>query len=188
MYRNFVKRGIDVVVSAICLILLLPVLLIIAIGVKLSSPGPAIFRQLRIGQNGKTFNFLKFRSLPADTKNLASDQLGVVQISAFGRFIRRTSVDELPQLLNIFRGDMSLVGPRPCLPSQDQLVHLRTQSGAIACRPGLTGLAQVSSYTGMSASAKASYDALYADQIGFVTDALIVIRTISYLFKSPPVY
>ena len=188
MYRRFLKRGIDIAVSLICLVVCSPFLLVIAIGVRLASPGPAIFCQSRVGRHGKIFKFLKFRSLPVDTKDLASDQLGAVDIPAFGRLIRRTSLDELPQLVNILKGDMSLVGPRPCLSSQKQLVELRKESGASSCRPGLTGLAQVNSYSGMTASAKASYDAAYASRITFAADMLIIFRTVSYLFKSPPVY
>jgi O-antigen biosynthesis protein WbqP len=104
-----------------------------------------------------------------------------------GKVIRRTSVDELPQLLNIFRGDMSVVGPRPPLPSQTALLETRAALGAMWCKPGLTGWAQVNGRDGMSEPEKGRLDAQYAEQVSFVTDLRIIRRTFSYLLKRPPV-
>ena len=102
--------------------------------------------------------------------------------------IRRTNLDELPQLFNILKGDMSIVGPRPPIPSQQELTELRKANGAIACRPGLTGLAQVSSFDGMTVPQKAAFDGEYAKRISFVGDITIILRTFVYLLKPPPVY
>jgi O-antigen biosynthesis protein WbqP len=126
--------------------------------------------------------------MPADTGDVPSDKLGELEISSFGKFIRRTNLDELPQLFNILKGDMSLVGPRPSLPSQHELFALRRRNGALVCRPGLTGLAQVNSFDGMSVEQKACFDGRYAERITLLGDISIVLRTFSYLRKPPPVY
>lgn len=188
MYRTFGKRAVDLAVSGTALLVLLPLLLVLGIGVRLSSPGPAIFRQQRVGRGGSTFKFYKFRSMPANTGDVASHQLGAVAIRPFGKFLRRSNLDELPQLWNIVKGDMSLIGPRPPIPSQTDLVDLRRQNGALACRPGLTGLAQVNSYDGMSLEAKAAYDGDYAANVSFIGDCAIVFRTFGYLMRPPPTY
>lgn len=188
IYVGFSKRLIDVAASAAVILLLSPLLLGLAVGARVSSPGPAIFRQTRVGRNGRPFVLLKFRSMPASTGDVASDRLGTVVIKPFGRLIRRTNLDELPQLFNILRGDMSLIGPRPPLPSQVELIDLRRANGAIACRPGLTGLAQVNSFDGMSVAEKAAFDGLYAAHVTFVRDVAIVWRTFGYLFRPPPTY
>lgn len=188
MYERFGKRLFDVAVSAAALVLAAPIMALLALGVKLSSPGPVIFRQARIGRNGASFDFYKFRSMPANTANVSSDQLGEVQVRPFGRFLRRTNLDELPQLVNVLQGHMSLIGPRPPIPSQKDLIELRRSNGALACRPGLTGLAQVCSYDGMSVAKKAAYDGEYAASIGFWRDLALVARTFGYLAKPPPTY
>ncbi len=188
MYARVGKRCLDVLVALLALLCLAPLMLLIAALIRVMDPGPILFRQQRVGRDGVSFRFYKFRSMPVDTGNLPSDQLGKVQIGPVGRFIRRTNLDELPQLFNIVRGDMSLVGPRPPIPSQTELVELRRQNGALRCRPGLTGLAQVSSYTGMSVAEKAAFDGRYAQRIRFLSDAWIVLRTFVYVLKPPPVY
>lgn len=188
MYRKLGKRAVDVAVSGAALLLLLPVMLVLGLGARLSSPGPAIFRQQRIGRGGAAFTFYKFRSMPANTGDVASHELGAVAIRPFGKFLRRSNLDELPQLWNIFRGDMSLIGPRPPIPSQTDLIELRRQNGALACRPGLTGLAQVNSYDGMSLNAKAGFDGDYAANVSFIGDCAIVLRTFGYLMRPPPTY
>ena len=188
MYARFGKRLLDIVAATFSLIILAPVMALLALGVRLSSPGPVIFRQSRIGRGGESFEFYKFRSMPADTASVSSDQLGTVQISAFGRFLRRSNLDELPQLVNVLKGDMSLIGPRPPIASQTELIELRRANGALDCRPGLTGLAQVRSYDGMSVEKKAAYDGEYAATIGFLRDLSVVVRTFGYLAKPPPTY
>jgi O-antigen biosynthesis protein WbqP len=188
MYRGGLKRVIDVVAASAALLLLSPLMLILALAIRIWDPGPVIFRQRRVGAGGRLFDFYKFRSMPVNTGDIASDKLGEVRLSWIGRFIRRTNLDELPQLWNVVKGDMSLVGPRPPIPSQEELVELRRRNGALACRPGLTGLAQVNSFDGMSVAQKASFDGRYARSVSAARDAGIVVRTFGYLLKPPPKY
>ena len=188
MYPELGKRLFDLVCASIAVVLLSPLLIIVAISIKLTDPGPILFSHNRIGRDGKPFRFYKFRSMPVGTPKVPSDSLGEVQISPFGRFMRRTNIDELPQLINILKGDMSVVGPRPPLPDQEELIARRRQNGALALRPGLTGLAQIRAYDGMSVSEKAAFDAEYARSIGLARDIAIILRTMFYLFKPPPVY
>ena len=126
--------------------------------------------------------------MPVVTPLISSDLLGNVSISFIGRFIRRTNLDELPQLFNILIGDMSFVGPRPSLPDQDQLIFLRTCSGVLSLRPGLTGLAQVDSFNGMSTKQKVDKDITYLQTLSFGTDLRILYLTFFYLLKPPPIY
>ncbi|MEP3144631.1 sugar transferase [Qipengyuania citrea] len=188
MYRQFGKRALDILGAAIALTILSPLLLALAIGVRLSSPGPSLFQQARVGRYGQTFRICKFRSMPADTRDAASDQLGEVHLRPFGKFLRRSNLDELPQLYNILRGDMSFIGPRPSLPSQTDLLELRKQNGALECRPGLTGLAQVNSFDGMSAKVKSRFDGQYATNISLWNDIVVAFKTLGYLAKPPPTY
>jgi O-antigen biosynthesis protein WbqP len=188
MYRAVFKRLLDVVASLLVAIALSPLLIIIALAIGIFDPGPVIFRQARVGREGQNFTFYKFRSLPVATGNVPSDALKALDLPWIGRFIRRTNIDELPQLFNILKGDMSIVGPRPPIPSQTELVAMRRANGALSCRPGLTGLAQVSAFDGMSPAEKAVFDGHYAAAISFTGDALIVMRTFGYLLSPPPKY
>jgi O-antigen biosynthesis protein WbqP len=188
LYRSGFKRLLDIVASSAALVVLSPLLAVIALAILLDDGRPVIFRQRRVGRGGVEFVLLKFRSMPTGTAEIPSGQLAAPRITRVGRFLRRTNLDELPQLVNILRGDMSVVGPRPPLPSQTELVDLRRRSGALECRPGLTGLAQVSSYDGMSAEEKASYDGDYVKSMSFLNDMRIVWQTVGYLRKTPPVY
>lgn len=188
MYIKYGKRLFDIIFSITTIFVLFPIFLIIAILIKLFDNGPVIFTQARVGRYGREFIFFKFRSMPVNTPNLPSSQLKNVSISLIGKLIRRTNLDELPQLFNIFFGDMSFVGPRPSLISQDDLIELRKLSGALDCRPGLTGLAQINSYDTMNVNVKASFDALYSRDITFFGDCKIIARTFVYLIKPPPIY
>ena len=187
-YDPLLKRLLDVVIAVSVMLLISPFLLLVALAIKASDRGPVIFVQARVGKDGRPFNFFKFRSMPVDTKDLPSTELGNPQLNFVGKFIRRTNIDELPQLFNIITGDMSLVGPRPPIPIQKDLLELRRSNGSLQCRPGLTGLAQVNSFDGMSIEEKASYDGEYAHNITFLGDLGIIIRTFGYLLKKPPVY
>lgn len=187
-YVDWGKRLLDIVVALFAFTVLAPLLLIIAIIIKIYDPGPVIFRQPRVGRDGKTFVFYKFRSMPVGTRNLPSNQIGEVRLTWVGRFLRRSNIDELPQLFNVLRGDMSIVGPRPPIPTQTDLIEMRRANGALAMRPGLTGLAQVSAYSGMPTEEKANLDGCYSQDVSLPTDAKIIIRTIAYLTKPPPVY
>lgn len=188
MYAKLMKRALDIFIVVFACVFLSPFIILVAFLIKVFDPGPIIFKQKRIGKNAESFDFYKFRSMPVNTGDIPSDQLGKVQLTWIGKFIRRTNLDELPQLFNVLKGDMSIVGPRPPIASQLQLIELRQQNGAILCRPGLTGLAQVSSFDGMTVDQKAAYDGEYAQKITFFGDIKIILRTFIYLLKPPPVY
>lgn len=178
----------DIAGSLIALIVLAPLLLLIALLIRMTDPGPVMFRQERVGRDGKLFVFFKFRSMPVSTPNVQSSELSEVRLRPVGRLIRRTNLDELPQLYNVLRGDMSLIGPRPAIPAQANLIRLRSENGSLALRPGLTGWAQVNAFDGMSEEQKSDYDCVYARRIGFWLDMYIVLRTVVYLLKPPPKY
>ncbi|MCC6478930.1 sugar transferase [Sphingorhabdus sp.] len=188
MYAHVFKRVLDVILAAAGLALLAPLCLLVFLAIRIFDPGPAIFRQLRVGRGGCEFAFYKFRSMPVNTGDIPSDKLADVALSRVGKFIRRTNIDELPQLVNILKGDMSVVGPRPPIPAQTELVELRRRNGALNCRPGLTGLAQVNAFDGMSVEQKAAFDGQYAQSIGFLRDIAIIASTLLYLLKPPPKY
>jgi O-antigen biosynthesis protein WbqP len=188
MYRKFLKRFLDIGLSLGGLILLSPIMLGIALAIYLDDRGSIIFRQKRVGAGGRIFKVLKFRSMPENTGDIESAKAHELPITRVGRFIRRTNLDELPQLINILRGDMSIVGPRPPIPSQLGLCRLRTSNGSIDCLPGLTGLAQINGYDDMPDEEKARFDGEYASMLSFSVDVKIVLRTFGYLKKKPPVY
>lgn len=187
-YDPIGKRILDVLLAGSALILLSPLLVLVVLAIKASDQGPVIFVQTRIGKDGLPFKFFKFRSMPEKTSDIPSDQLGTMRLTTVGKIIRRTNVDELPQLFNILTGDMSVVGPRPPIPQQLELLQLRRNNGALAGRPGLTGLAQVNSFDGMSVAEKARYDGEYMRRVTFWSDMSIILQTLGYLLKKPPVY
>ena len=187
-YRDTLKPTLDIAISGLCILLLSPLMAVIIFLIKILDPGPTIFRQQRVGQNGKPFILMKFRSMPIHTGDVPSSEISQIQMTWIGRFIRRCNVDELPQLVNILKGDMSLVGPRPPLPCQEALISLRQANGALTLKPGLTGWAQVNAFDGMSEEKKAALDGIYARDISFIKDLEIIIRTISYLLSPPPKY
>src|SRR3989338_7668864 len=188
MYGRIFKRVFDILLSGIALALLAPFFLLIVLVIRLEDGCGALFIHERVGQNGRRFRLLKFRSMPINTDNKPSAVAHNLKITRTGRFIRRTNIDELPQLINILKGDMSVVGPRPALPVQERLLALRVHNGADNCRPGLTGLAQVHSYNGMPEDEKAEWDGHYAGGITFFGDVTIILKTFVYLLKQPPVY
>lgn len=180
MYCNCFKRIIDIVLSGACLLLGWPVLAIIAIAIKLDSPGPVLFRQQRVGKGKRLFPILKFRTMRTDTpKDMPTHLLQNPDafITRTGRFLRKTSLDELPQLINIFMGDMAVVGPRPALYNQDDLIAERDKYGANDVRPGLTGLAQVSGRDELPIPVKAKLDGAYVQRITFLGDMKLIFRT-----------
>ncbi len=188
MYLLFGKRLFDIVWAVFLILLLSPLFFIVSIAILFSDPGPVLFCQDRVGQNGTIFRFYKFRSMPVNTPSLPSDRLGDVRLTVIGRIIRRTSIDELPQLFNILIGDMSIVGPRPPLLEQVELVNLRRLNGSLSLKPGLTGLAQICSFNGMTFSQKAALDARYAKTISLLSDLVIIAKTFPYLLSTPPIY
>lgn len=180
MYQKYVKRGLDLLLSALALCLLSPLLLALAVWVRLDSKGPVFFCQKRVGKKKTFFNIYKFRTMYADTPADMPTHLlqnADAMITRSGHILRRFSLDELPQLLNIFLGQMSFVGPRPALWNQDDLVAERDKYGANALTPGLTGWAQVNGRDELSIAVKARYDGEYVRMIGLGTDIRILWRT-----------
>lgn len=181
-YR-FVKRGFDVAASACGLVLLSWLIVGTAIAVKVTSPGPIIFKQQRVGKNKKLFNIYKFRTMRIDTPNLPSHMINANDwLTPIGAVMRRLSLDELPQLWNIFRGDMSAVGPRPALWSQFDLVAERDKYGANYVRPGLTGWAQINGRDELTIESKAMRDGEYVANRGVAFDLKCFFGTFAKLF------
>ena len=173
MYERWIKRALDVVLSLCALAVLSPVMLIVALLIKLDSPGPVFFKQKRYGKNRSFFEIYKFRSMRTDTpRDVPTDALQGANsfITPLGNVLRKTSLDELPQLWNILRGDMSLIGPRPALWNQDDLMALRDEYGASMIRPGLSGWAQVNGRDAIELEQKARYDGEYASNVSFLFD------------------
>lgn len=188
MYTFFLKRLIDLFLSIFVIVILSPFLVIIALLIKIHDGGPIIFRQKRIGQYGEEFLFLKFRSMPVNTPNVASTETQKLKITPIGKIIRRTNLDEIPQMINVLKGDMSIIGPRPCLPNQESLINLRKANSAINLKPGLTGWAQVNAYDFMPEIEKAQFDGEYYQKLSLWMDVKIVFRTLNYFTKKPPLY
>lgn len=187
MYRPYAKRLLDIVVAGGSLLTFSPLMLLTALAILLDDGAPVIFRQKRVGRGGRLFDICKFRSLPVNTGDIPSAH-AAIRPTRVGKFIRRTNIDELPQLINILKGEMSIVGPRPALPTQKDLLTLRERHGATICKPGLTGLAQVNSYDGMTETEKAKWDGVYASHVALGHDLKIILKTFSYLTRRPPVY
>lgn len=187
MYQKYMKRGIDCILSLIGLIILSPILLIIAVIIKVTSPGPILFRQERVGKNNEHFRIMKFRTMRIDTPKDCPTHLlenPDQYITKIGHILRKTSLDELPQLWNIFIGDMAVIGPRPSLPNQYDLNELRDQNGASAVRPGLTGLAQISGRDELEISVKAALDGEYVKNITFFMDLKLFLGTFISVLRS----
>lgn len=187
MYRNGLKRILDIVLSGFAILVLSPLFAVIAIWIKLDSPGPVLFRQERIGIHKTRFDILKFRTMKEDAPSdvpthLLSDS--DQWITRAGRFLRKTSLDELPQLLQIFTGKMSIVGPRPALWNQYDLIAARDKNGAHDVRPGLTGWAQVNGRDALSVSEKAQRDGEYAANVTFGMDLECILKTVTALLTN----
>ncbi|MGL5244768.1 MAG: sugar transferase [Sarcina sp.] len=180
------KRVFDFLVSLILLILLYPLIIFIAIFIKLTSKGPVFFKQRRIGKDNEEFKILKFRTMKVNTPNVATHLLKSSEsfITPIGRFLRKTSLDELPQLINILKGDMSLVGPRPALYNQYDLKELRTRKGIHKLMPGLTGWAQINGRDEIPIEKKVELDVEYMKIKGFFIDIKIIFMTIFKVLKS----
>ena len=186
-YTKF-KRFFDIIFSSLSILFFIPLFFVVAILIYIFDNGPVIYKQYRTGKGGDEFLIYKFRSLPVNTKLISSDALPNIKTNLIGRILRRTNIDDLPQMFNILRGDMSFVGPRPPLPSQIELIKLRHQNKSIYCYPGLTGLAQIRGYNGMSVIEKAKLDAIYLKNISFANDLIIIFSTFFYLLRKQPKY
>jgi O-antigen biosynthesis protein WbqP len=174
-----VKRVFDIVAALAGLVLLSPLLAGLALAVRLGSPGPALHWSRRVGRRNRIFAMPKFRSMRVGTPDVATHLLGDPEqwVTPLGRFMRRTSLDELPQLWSVLAGDMSVVGPRPALFNQDDLVALRTAAGVDALRPGLTGWAQVNGRDELPIPEKARLDREYLDRMSLAFDLKIIAAT-----------
>ena len=180
-YYLVVKRSLDIILSFIALIILCPVFLLIALLIKIDSKGPVFFKQKRIGKNKIAFYILKFRTMKTDTpKDMPTHMLHNPDefITMIGKYLRKTSLDELPQIINILKGEMSIIGPRPALWNQYDLIASRDQVGANDLYPGLTGWAQVNGRDELTVDVKTKFDGEYVKRISFIFDCKILIKTV----------
>lgn len=181
MYQKGIKRILDAFLALVGLIVLMPVFICICIWIKLDSEGSVFFKQKRVGKDGKYFMIYKFRSMFIKAPHDAPTHLlenPDAYITKAGCFLRKTSLDELPQLYNILKGDMAIIGPRPALYNQLDLITLREQYGVNHLRPGLSGLAQIKGRDELSIEEKVHYDALYVKKCSFVFDTYLVLQTV----------
>ncbi|EOU1491542.1 sugar transferase [Clostridium perfringens] len=180
------KRVFDFSMSLIAIIVFSPIIIIISLLVKLTSKGPIFFKQRRIGKNNEEFNILKFRTMRVDTPNVATHLLKdpSVFITPLGKFLRKTSLDELPQLINILKGEMSIVGPRPALYNQYDLRDMRTEVGVHKLVPGLTGWAQINGRDEIPLEEKVALDKEYMNMQNFWLDIKIIFMTVFKVAKS----
>ncbi len=186
MYSKVFKRMIDIILSIVGLVVLAIPMLVIAIAIKVDDPGPAIFKQKRVGKDKELFWLYKFRSMKVNTPDIPTHQLTDPDqyLISIGKFIRKMSLDELPQLINILKGDMSVIGPRPALWNQDDLIAERDKYAANAVRPGLTGWAQINGRDELEIPVKAKLDGEYVEKMSFVFDIKCFFGTITSVLKS----
>ena len=186
MYKHFFKRLIDIVLSLIGIVVLLLPMLIVAIIIKIDSPGPVLFKQVRVGLHKKNFTILKFRSMPVSMpKDVPTHMLQNAEsnMSSFQKAIRKFSIDELPQLFCIFIGTMSIIGPRPALWNQEDLIAERDKYGANDVKPGLTGWAQINGRDELEIDVKARLDGEYVEKQSFLFDCKCFFGTITSVLK-----
>ena len=188
MYKKYIKNILDFIFSLIFLIILSPLILIVGLISKINEPKATIlFKQERAGVDNKAFTCYKFRSMKMTAPNNAStyelenpDEF----ITPWGKFLRKTSIDEIPQLFNILKGDMSFIGPRPVILKEKELLDLRYENGAASVKPGITGLSQISGRDNLPPAIKAKTDGIYANDISFRNDLKILLKTIPKVLKA----
>ncbi|HEY5467463.1 MAG TPA: sugar transferase [Clostridia bacterium] len=186
MYR-YVKHILDILFAVLLLLLIWPLLLVLALVIRIDSPGTALFRQKRVGKDDHFFNIVKFRTMRTDApRDMPTHLLSSADshITRLGRFLRKSSLDELPQVFNILYGEMSFIGPRPALWNQDDLIACRQANGANTIRPGLTGWAQVNGRDELPILRKAELDGYYAANCSLSLDLRILIRTGFKVFRA----
>lgn len=180
MYRNHIKRILDIHLATLALVVLMPFIIMASMAVKLESPGPVIFKQHRVGIHKTRFEILKFRTMregtPADVPTEQFQHTD--QITRVGKFLRKTSLNELPQLINIIRGEMSIIGPRPALGNQLDIIRERDKYGANDILPGLSGWAQINGRDTIDNKTKARFDGEYVKNMSFWFDMKIIIGTL----------
>lgn len=186
MYKHFFKRVIDLTLSFIGIIVLIPVWIVLGLAIFVTDPGPIFFKQKRVGKNKKLFRILKFRTMKKSTPHDVPTHLlenPEQYITKVGKFLRKTSLDELPQIFNIFAGQMSIIGPRPALWNQDDLVAERDKYGANDVKPGLTGWAQINGRDELEIPVKAKLDGEYVEKLSFVFDLKCFFGTIKSVLR-----
>ena len=182
MYKRFFKRIIDLLVSTIAFVILSPVILIAALLVKINLGSPVLFSQIRIGKNEKKFRMYKFRSMNSKCDSNGKLLPDIERLTKFGQLLRSTSIDELPALFNIIKGDMSIVGPRP-LPVSYLPYYTETEQKRHTVRGGLTGLAQINGRAELDWDKRFEYDIQYIENISFKNDMIIILKTFGKVFK-----
>ncbi|MBX9722220.1 MAG: sugar transferase [Candidatus Obscuribacterales bacterium] len=180
LFQLQLKRLTDLLISLVTLMVFGPWMLIIALAIKLDSSGPVIFQQRRVGTNGRFFNIYKFRTMRTGTPDLPTDQMLKMPspITAVGKILRQTSLDELPQIFNVIKNDMSIVGPRPALYNQTQLTEMRQSAGVLRFPPGITGWAQVNGRDELPDDVKVKMDKWYCDNWNYFLDWKIIYMTV----------
>lgn len=187
MYKAFFKRFFDIILSFFAIVLLLWLFIFISLAIVIDDPGPVLFKQKRVGKGKRLFKIWKFRSMKMSTpKDTPTHKLKNPEqyITRVGKFLRKTSLDELPQIFNIFVGQMSIIGPRPALWNQDDLVAERDKYGVNDIRPGLSGWAQINGRDELEIPVKARLDGEYIERMSFVFDCKCFIGTIVSVFRS----
>ncbi|MDQ4483696.1 sugar transferase [Bacillus cereus] len=187
IYKKSLKQMIDVIVAIVGLVVSSPVFLLLIICIKLDSKGPVLFKQRRIGKGKKEFYILKFRTMRIDTpKDMPTHLLEDpdMYITRIGKFLRKTSLDELPQIINIIKGEMSIIGPRPALWNQYDLIKERDKYGANDVTPGLTGWAQINGRDEIPINVKAKLDGEYVRELSLLFDLKVFFMTIKSVLKS----
>ena len=186
MYQKYVKRLIDIILSGCAIVVLSPVLLVLAAAIKIDDPGPILFRQKRVGIHKTHFNIMKFRTMKMETPRDTPTHLlenPEQYITRVGKVLRKTSLDELPQIFQIFTGKMSIIGPRPALWNQFDLIEERDKYGANDVRPGLTGWAQINGRDELPIDVKARFDGEYVEKLSFGFDCKCFFGTIGSVLK-----
>ena len=182
---NVIKRILDVTIAALALLVAMVPMGVLILAIVIDDPGCPIFQQYRVGKGGKRFKFYKFRTMKMDTpKYLSTSEVEDPDqyITRLGRFLRKSSLDELPQLINVLKGDMSLIGPRPLISDEYEIHQMRTRFGVYALRPGVTGLAQINGRDKVSPADKVRWDVKYLETFSFKTDLKILLATVPKVF------
>lgn len=180
----------DLMLAIILIVFLCVPLLLVGVIVKLTSKGPALFIQERYGRNSRPFKLYKFRSMTSQAPQRANSEFNDIKnyVTPFGMFIRKTSIDELPQLWNIIKGDMSFIGPRPLAITDEKVIRIRKQNGGDSVLPGISGLAQVNGRNKLTDEDKAAYDGKYAGNVSLHVDVLLAIETVFSVLKRDGVF
>lgn len=179
------KRAFDFIVSLFAIILLFPLFLIVSVVILIDDGAPVFFKQERVGKDNKLFNVYKFRTMKNGVGDFATGELDDAhsKITRIGKFLRASSIDELPQLFNILNGSMSIVGPRPLIPAEDKIRKLRAEYGVYAVRPGMTGLAQINGRDNIGYKEKALLDKEYVENQSFWLDIKIIFQTVGKVLR-----